>query len=173
VRSGFSLLEMLVVLFMIGVLSVIAFPRANHFFYRAKAKEVQSRVFEAIEVAQTEVRFSHQPVILCRTNDLHTCVKDGISGFLVVRQGVMNIVRAVLPINLSGATLFWRSFPYYREDLLFSLEGNDNGTFWYCVPGEKLPVWVIAINKLGRAHVLTHEEGLDSLKCPGKTEPRL
>ena len=47
----------------------------------------------------------------------------------------------------------------------------ENGTFWYCLSGEKKPRWAIVISQSGRAREMDFEkkEGLESmdilLKC--------
>jgi len=63
-ETGFTLIEMLVVVFIIGILTAIAAPSWNTFITGQRLKTINDQVFQAIKTAQAEAKRKKDEVTL-------------------------------------------------------------------------------------------------------------
>jgi prepilin-type N-terminal cleavage/methylation domain-containing protein len=160
-QQGFSLLEMLIVLSIVSILAMVAWPNFKNINEHFQAEQLKSALSQALFFAQKEAQLRHGPVSLCLTDDRATCAKQGVAGFLIfgANHSVLpssHQKRTVIEIHMDGR-LHWRAYPYYRDYLLFLPFSNDNGTFWYCQTKSSYPSWAIAFNKMGNMHLLPQD----------------
>ena len=79
-QRGFTLLESLVVLFMIGVLSVVA----SHRLFIAQDRS--GHLVSVLRYARQMALLSHQRVVVCGYGPKGTCSRDWSQGFLVKKK---------------------------------------------------------------------------------------
>lgn len=149
-KSGFSLIELLIVLTLIAILSAMGIISFTSFQKESQTEILKSQLFRAIQLTRSEAIFRNQRIILCSSRNQKTCDGDWQSGFIV--KTTENVLHAFQPFSIDGI-LHWRAFPLDREHLEFLSSGipnAENGTFWFCVSSRI--AWAIMMNKSGRLH---------------------
>lgn len=95
--AGFSLLELLVVVFIIGILAAVAVPGWNGFITRQRVRTVNGQVYQALREAQTLARARRvKYVIEFRQND-----DDDVPEYRIYPKAQQNIDDEELWIGLS------------------------------------------------------------------------
>lgn len=86
-QRGFSLLELLTVLMIIGIIMIIAIPNFDQFFMRQERELTLNKIKSAIHYAKQEAAFRGKTVTLCGSHDHKKCVANNwTNGFMVVIQ---------------------------------------------------------------------------------------
>lgn len=153
--NGYTLLEGLVVLVMIGILSAISVPSLQYYLQVSNDRLLQAQLLRTVELARREAQAGGRPVSLCRDESA-----DRLLVFIDEEdQGIAQDKAAILAstqLNLHRGTLHWRSYPHYRHYLHFmpAWMSADNGMFWYCRTTNTMPVFAVAVNRLGEGHVI-------------------
>ncbi|MBX3709050.1 MAG: GspH/FimT family pseudopilin [Gammaproteobacteria bacterium] len=161
-EHAFTLIEMLITLFVIAILAATAFPALQLFWDRTQDQILQSELLHAIKLAKFEAFARRMPVAICQSKNQQTCIGDWSDGQIVFvnesADGVVNhkeSILAVVKATSHHGQLYWRSFPNYRQYVLFLPTGSmrsDNGTFWHC-HGE-LVRWAMMLSKSGRIRLV-------------------
>lgn len=151
--SGFSLLEMLVVLVIIGLVLSLSVPTFKTFLTRSKSEVLANQLMRSIQLARSQALVLGVPVILCPSLDHVSCTNTWSDGQIIIADNAEKTVLAVLNLPKQAGVLRWRS-SLNQTILRFYADGTTHytaGTFWYCVEGAKHPEWEIRMNSLGRA----------------------
>lgn len=162
-QRAFTLAEVSVTLFIIGILLAMSLPMLKNFIDRTDDELVQSQLLQAIELAREQALLRGVSMVLCQSSDHWRCEKNAGNSLIIFinedEDGLLHtkdLRVAVVQMKSHHGKLYWRSFPFYRDYVLFSAEilQTDNGTFWYCHAGASHPVWAVMLNKTGRARVM-------------------
>lgn len=152
-RSGFTLLECLTVLTIIAILSAITIPSLTLFLNNTKAQTASAQLLNAISLTRSEAMVRQENISLCGTANEIICSDAWQKSYMIkTSHDVLYLFQSLS----SRDKLHWRSFPFHHSALTFLPNGllnSENGTFWYCVHGEKNPAWAIMINQIGRARL--------------------
>lgn len=159
--NGYTLLETVIVLAITMILACCALPDLHRWFYRANDEVIAAQLAQAIAFARAESNARFAPVGLRLGN------AKGLAIFLEESDQVIRY----LPFRQRNGVLHWRSYPHYREYLLFLPEGSlesDNGTFWYCNQHQTTPAFAVTLNKSGITHVILPDKQGDVRDASGK-----
>ncbi|NJL66663.1 MAG: transcriptional regulator [Microcoleus sp. SM1_3_4] len=70
--SGFTIIELLIIVILLGVLSAIAAPGWLGFINRQRVRTVNDRVFQSLRLAQSEAKRTKSPVTIVFNNNTST-----------------------------------------------------------------------------------------------------
>ncbi len=145
--NGYSLIEVMLVLAISMVLAYWVMPGMSAWFNRTNNEVLKAQLTQAIYFAQAESHHRYTPVGLR--------IEDG-KGLSVFLEKNNQVIRH-LPLHQQGGKLHLRSFPYYRDYLLFLPDGlvdNDNATLWYCYRHAASPAFALTLSKSGVVHAV-------------------
>lgn len=99
-NAGFSLLELIVVVLMIGILSAIAAPAWNAFITRQRTRTVNSQVLQSLQKARNKAKYKKEDIIVqFNTADPPTVTIDDIQENLnangEIKVGMVKLVSGV------------------------------------------------------------------------------
>lgn len=162
-QVAYSLLEVLVVLAIFALIASFSLPTFNYFSRSVYANLLKTQLWSAIQFAKQQSRIRCMPISLCHSKNSMDCNGDWLDSLLIFvdeknlsyPKQKKDILLMFKPITHQGS-LQWQSFPH-KSYLVFSPGEHDeanNGTFWYCLPGEKYPLWAIAINRAHRERII-------------------
>lgn len=80
---GFTLVELLVTIAILGIIISIATPRFIELLQRLEAKDIRSKVTTAIRTSKAESFIRHQHVIMCLANSSNQCNKNATARLIV------------------------------------------------------------------------------------------
>lgn len=152
-KYGFSLFELLIVLFIITLVTVMLLPTQKDFFHKTEEQIVRDQLVQTLHFARTQAFARGIPVILCKSRDQTTCSGEWRDGYIVLAQ---NKVLQSVTSNTQG-TLVWRGLRQDHDYLQFAPNGlmqGENGAFWYYAQGADHPSWKVIISRSGRVRVL-------------------
>ncbi len=144
---AFTLIELLLVISLIAILSMISLPGITHLWQKSRANSLSAQLFNAIDLARSEAIVRQEPVFLLPVAD------HWQNGFIL--KTTTQIIRTFSAVTWEGQ-LYWRSFPLNQQALEFLPDGllnMQNGTFWFCLPKMPESVWLVVVNKSGRARM--------------------
>lgn len=137
---AFTLIECLISLTIITIIAAFTFPSMQQFLHRNENKLLQQTIIQLIQFSQDQAIAHSQSIDLKLTNKNEIRIVNKNNEKLIVRQ-----------LNLSSGELQIRSFPYYRDYLRFTQNGNDNGTIAYLKNDKQ--IWGIVLSPTGRVRV--------------------
>ncbi len=150
-KNGFTLMELMMMLFIILLLFAMMIPSYKFLFLKSKSNSIHSKLMQAIYLARNTAISTHNEVMICQSHDLKTCEGNWKESYIIFSHE--KIFYTFQNISNEGI-LHWRSFPKNQTFLQFTSDGtlaNENGTFWYCLLGEVNPYWAIVLSQEGRA----------------------
>lgn len=151
VSCGFSLIELMVVLIIVGIISVISVTGLPFFLKKSEAEVLSSQLMNAIDLSRREAMIRHEKIILCGSTDQIMCSDRWQLGYIIKTA---HRVIYHFQNNLEHGILHWRCFPRDKQQLEFlstGLSHSQNGTFWFCQENAVNPAWAIVVNKAARA----------------------
>lgn len=168
-HPGYTLLEAMISIIIIGILSLLSFPSMQHLANRGHDQLLQANILNTIHTAQIEAEVRGLPISVCFSNASLWCGGASTNRLLVFidesGKGVLHDKQQLLAntqINLHKGRIMWRAYPRYR-DFIHILPTHwlsaDNGMFWYCRLSQKQPVFAIAVNKSGGSRVIYPVDG--------------
>ncbi|WP_230660700.1 pilus assembly FimT family protein [Psychrobacter sp. I-STPA10] len=80
---GFTLVELLVTIILVGIIIAIATPSFISLLYRLEAKDIRNKITTAMRVAKVESFTRHQYVIMCLANANNLCHKNATDRLIV------------------------------------------------------------------------------------------
>lgn len=156
-KNGFSLLEMLVTISIMLILAALTIPSQKALLARSKADVMRMQLLRAINLTQIEAITKKELVTLCQSSDQKTCLGHWKDGYIILAN--QKVIYAFLNPDNQGQ-LYWRAFPNSQAQLDYLPSGMlkaENGTFWYCLAGEKNPSWAIVLSQSGRVREVVPE----------------
>lgn len=129
------------------LLSAITFPHLVTFYSQSKNQS-------SLQNFITQLQNAHFLAVTQHVNIGITQQQDKLITFLDLNNdgSVTSAAQKISMISLQERDeIKWRTFPSYRNYILFTPSGADNGSFWYCTNGK--PVWEVVMNNAGRLRV--------------------
>lgn len=80
---GFTLVELLITIVILGILISIATPRFMNLLQDLEAKDIRSKVISALRTSKAESLIRHQYVIMCLANNNNQCHKNATDRLIV------------------------------------------------------------------------------------------
>ena len=161
-RAAFSLLEVMLALFLLATLTQLALPRINGWLAAQKSRAVQIRLLHTLAFASQQALLRHLPVIVCPSRTGAVCDADWSLGQVAFVDSdydgqLHTLIQRLLtaPALASGQALFYHGYPRYHSFVYFYPQGtarNDDGSFWLC--DRKQLQWAIRLNQAGERQVL-------------------
>ncbi len=144
--KGFTIIEMLVVLAIVGILFVIGIPSFSHFKIQIHADLAISQLYRAIQLTRSEAIKTGSIATLCASSDGLQCGTDWSKGYMVFidreANGQLNqddqMIHFFKPVK-GGGVISWSNFRRF-DYLQMTPLGNtnaQNGTFLYCSANKK------------------------------------
>lgn len=158
---GFTFIELLIALSIIGILAVLAAPSFQHLLMRQQAHKIYSQTLQAINFARANALTNQITTTLCPAYNSVECGKNWENGILVFNDTNENgkiddeseTVILNFPAGSHQYSLRWAAFGNrsYLRYTAFGHTHNQNGTFIYCPEnGDALYANAIIINRAGR-----------------------
>ncbi len=172
---GFSLIEMLIVLAMIGILSSYALPSFNKLINSNRQSTVLLQLFSHHQLARSEAIKQNQSVILCKSDNGQLCTPSAHwqNGWIVFTDTDNNK-------QLSGNEPLIYSFQNHNSSLFLSYRGfgshnyiryypdgrsSTNGSFILCTTQGDITARSLIISRTGRARLSSENPNGGVLKC--------
>jgi len=162
--QGYTLLELCIVLTITSIMALLAIPALYSVTDLTDDTVLQAQLVNTIHQARIQARARRMPITICKSANMQQCGSDWSNGLLVFidveGSGVVNKpqdILAAVQLHTNTGKLFWRAYPYTRHYLRFlpyRWMSVDNGTFWYCHRGKKLPAFIVTVNNTGVTHTL-------------------
>jgi type IV fimbrial biogenesis protein FimT len=158
--KGFSLLEILVTLFILSILLSLAIPSYRIFLHQSQDKIMRETLFRAIHLARSEAMSRGEAVSLGKNGKSW---EQGIILFVDQKEdgSVENAEQIIVRFDAAKrrGVLHWRS-ALGREYLRMLPSGiaEENAAFWFCAEGESQSVWGVMINQAGKARLANNAE---------------
>ena len=180
IKSGFTLLELLITITLIAITAAIAFPNFQTLFQQSQAKVQAQRLLQSLHLARSESLLRGVTITLCASSNHQTCTENWEEAQIIFIDRNNNasasnqddILYSIEPTKPEGI-LHWRS-SLHRPYLSFFPTGStrgEDGTFWYCQHNKPQATWAIIINQTGRARYLDTPAALTKYPCTTNNPP--
>lgn len=162
-QRGISLLEMLIALIILLTLMALTQPVLNELVHKYQASSYIQQFNRHLNYARVQATSSQQAVRVCPAM-AELCSghwqHDPVQLFLLTPSTDKAILLKEVPLPPQQHRLSYnRSQLQFRRD--GSLDGLENGTFYYCPPARYQWHYRIVINQAGRSRLNLHQEA-----CP-------
>ncbi len=158
--NGFCLLEIMITFSIALILLMLTIPSQKDKLTQSTVDVMRLQLLRAINLTQNEAIIRREAVTLCQSADQKSCSGHWKEGYIVLAKG--KVIYSFITAANQGE-LYWRAFPVNQTQLDYLSSGTlkaENGTFWYCLHGEKNPSWAIVLSQAGRAReVLPEQQG--------------
>ncbi|MDR3492721.1 MAG: GspH/FimT family pseudopilin [Gammaproteobacteria bacterium] len=160
--KGFSLLELIVTISIATILFALMIPSQKIFIDKTAEQVSSSQLLRAMSLARSEASSRGRVVSLCKSSDQKTCTGNWEQGQIIFvdenQNGQVQDSSYVLFsfASIKSGKIFWKSSLHkaYLQFLPTGFTNSQNGTFWFCEKDEKVPAWIIRVNRLGRARMI-------------------
>jgi prepilin-type N-terminal cleavage/methylation domain-containing protein len=167
--KGFSLFELLITIIIISIIFTLSLQGLTAFSSHEKEKLLQARVKASLEFARQEALTLRVSIGVCGYKESR-CVNTPANILLFFRDsgedGVIYNDKQILKrlsVNDTEGVFYLRTYPIYHKYLMMRpqiLNGNDNGTIWYCHRKSLQPAWALILSKTGNIRsVLPNKRG--------------
>lgn len=156
-QRGFSLIEQVMVLAIIGILTGIALPSLHQLLSRNRLQVAQSDFFTALQHARSTAATSGKRSLFCPSVDGRQCSNDDHwqHGWLLgddtdgdhQPDGQPSYVRAAYASGIRIVSSSGRRDVRFRAD---GSAGGSNLTLLFCEPGRDSPVLSVVVSNAGR-----------------------
>lgn len=149
---AFTLLELLVTLFILGILITAAVPASQHFLEKNNSNAEVNALIQGLAYARNEAIILSEKVIFCSSSNGQSCGGSWQDGQLAIKAD--GEVLRVFPA-LTKANLVWNSSAGKDDRLEWMPTGYTNGqrgTFYYCASDVDASQSIVIINT-GRWYV--------------------
>ena len=163
------MLEAIISLTILAILGSITVSNLNHLATRTRDEALRTALVQLLNHARRQADILQRPITLCKSADQQHCGGKWSDSLLLfvddAEDGVVHETSQILSVtqqNLLRGELHARFFPVIREYMQFHplvSAGQDNGSFWYCHEGARLPVWAVVVNKVGGVRVVVPDGG--------------
>lgn len=170
---GFSFIEIMVVLSIVGIIMMIGLPSLRHFVDQSAHRLLQKQVAETLTFAKQAAVSLREPVIVCMSESTLKC-DQGEKYLLVFADAYRDAslrdksqLLTVTSLALQLGSLHVRSYPVYRSAMLFlptNAERGDNGTWWYCAENAGRADWAVVVTAFGEVRLLDRKQA-GYLRC--------
>jgi len=146
IYHGFTLFELLIVI----SISVLIFSLVgNDFFFKKTYDDIiRGKLIHALHLTRSEALTREEMVTLSKQGAWE-------NGYVISTE--TELLYYIKNPHQPSSLLHWRAFPKNRTDIEFLPNGflnAENGTFWFCVPGQVNPRWAVVLSQTGRAREL-------------------
>ena len=145
-KSGFTLIEILIVIILSTILLTLTTPTFNSLYNSSNEKALKFQLLKAITFAKTESLTRHTKITLVPTQQHNTLA------FKILDPP--EILYTFTSPNQNGI-LHYKTRRNHTQAIEFTPTSADNTTFWFCRPNHSSPSWVIKLNKIGRARIVS------------------
>lgn len=164
--QGFSLLELLIALTIIGILTMIAFPSVEGFSQKLQSRAFKVTLLRNLNLARTHSVNHGKNTIICGINDDKHCINNSFTALAVFqdvdRDRIISsndpVIR-VEKLNYTGILSLKAGFG--RTYLEFNRQGSavTFGTFIYCHPNKPEFSQRVTVNRVGRSYAAIDYDG--------------
>jgi type IV fimbrial biogenesis protein FimT len=166
--KGYSLIELLVALAVIGVLSIVGIPAYQGLVARNKADAVANSVVAGLQYARAAAIKLGIPVRFCMSDNQKTCGGTWEAGQIVIASGTAGKVLRVFPALAVGDKLAWDSSLGVDSYVEFSPLGTttgQKGSFYYCPAGNDKYSKAVIVSFSGRIRVASERADGTKIEC--------
>lgn len=166
--AGFTLLELLICLFLLSVLLVSSTPGLESWLQRSRADQAQASLLSLLQYARNSALTFGVPVSVCGSASLAVCDGEWSAGVLVFLDDDGDGQRSIKESALRGVagtdqvSLAWRAFGN-RSFLQFTPQGftrGQSGNFTLCVDGGTAPLArQLIVSAGGRVRIALDTDG--------------
>lgn len=110
--KGFSLIELIVVVVIIGIIATIGVPSYQNMMERGRITSASNNLLGAMQLARSEAATRRMSVTVCASSDQNACSgTDWSTGGLVITGGgeVIRIIPPTSDVAIAGAAITFRS----------------------------------------------------------------
>lgn len=163
--EGFTLLELLIALFLIGALLGIAAPALSQLIQRNRSETLHNQLISTLHMARAHAVESRHEVEVCGSSNGMACDNAWSKGWLTHYPESGSKPLFFTSMN-NGVRLKWAGLSQKIRFQSSGLSVTSNGTFSSCSTQQEIE-WQIKLNRQGRARTLNAEAvaGAGGYRC--------
>lgn len=152
-NQGFTLIELIVTLSLMGVITSIAIPAVSELIEKSRQQALLRGVWSAVQNARAAAVLKRETVEICGSKDAANCASEWDDGWLVQSLRTKRVLHLTqLPASLG---LRWKGL---GKKIRFRSNGTtpNNGKFYQC--HKQKVAWQLKLNRQGRLRTATLTE---------------